>query len=71
MRWLFVIEIVSLVGSLMVSLVLKVTSWRRRYVLTSRATVEILNIVHQSLRKEVASLDDDNWMFEPERDVPF
>lgn len=55
----------------MVSLVLKVRSWRRRYVLTSRATVEILNIVHQSLRKEVASLDDDNWMFEPERDVRF
>lgn len=58
-------------GSQMVSLVLKVRSWRRRYVLTSRATVEILNIVHQSLRKEVASLDDDNWMFEPERDVRF
>ncbi|KAJ5358525.1 uncharacterized protein N7496_010938 [Penicillium cataractarum] len=32
---------------------------------------EILNIVHQSLRKKVASLDDDNWMFEPERDVRF
>jgi hypothetical protein len=33
--------------------------------------VEILNIVHQSLRNKVASLDDDNWMFEPERDARF
>ncbi|KAJ5873564.1 uncharacterized protein N7473_013437 [Penicillium subrubescens] len=32
---------------------------------------EILNIVHQSLRKKVASLDGDNWMFEPERDTRF
>lgn len=30
---------------------------------------EILDIVHESLRKKVASLDDDNWMFEPERDT--
>ncbi|KAJ5628396.1 hypothetical protein N7490_010624 [Penicillium lividum] len=27
---------------------------------------EILNIVHQSLLKKASSLDDDNWMFEPE-----
>ncbi|KAJ5675920.1 hypothetical protein N7462_008817 [Penicillium macrosclerotiorum] len=32
---------------------------------------EILNIVHQSLRKKVASLDDDNWMFEPEKEMRF
>ncbi|KAJ6024527.1 hypothetical protein N7540_005324 [Penicillium herquei] len=25
---------------------------------------EVLNIVHQNLRKKVDSLDDDNWMFE-------
>ena len=30
---------------------------------------EILEIVHQSLRKKVNSLDDDNWMFEPEKDA--
>ncbi|KAJ5279919.1 hypothetical protein N7478_005291 [Penicillium angulare] len=30
---------------------------------------EILNIVHQSLQKKVNSLDDDNWMFEPESDL--
>ncbi|KAJ5612362.1 hypothetical protein N7510_005556 [Penicillium lagena] len=30
---------------------------------------EILNIVHHSLRKKVASIDEDNWMFEPENDV--
>lgn len=30
---------------------------------------EILNIVHHSLRKKVASLDEDNWMFEPENDA--
>ncbi|KAJ5598296.1 hypothetical protein N7537_008380 [Penicillium hordei] len=29
---------------------------------------EILNMVHESLRKKAASLDDDNWMFEPEKD---
>ncbi|KAJ5779010.1 hypothetical protein N7457_006730 [Penicillium paradoxum] len=29
---------------------------------------EILGLVHESLRKKVASLDDDNWMFEPEKD---
>lgn len=52
-------------------LLLKVTSWRQCYVLTSPVTAEMLNIVHQSLRKKVASLDDDNWMFEPERDVRF
>ncbi|KAJ5882214.1 uncharacterized protein N7529_000886 [Penicillium soppii] len=28
---------------------------------------EILKIVHESLRKKAASLDDDNWMFESER----
>lgn len=33
--------------------------------------IEILQIVHQSLRKKVASLDDDNWMFEPEKDARF
>ncbi|EPS26102.1 hypothetical protein POX_c04484 [Penicillium oxalicum] len=30
---------------------------------------EIFNIVQESLRKKVAALDDDNWMFEPETDV--
>jgi hypothetical protein len=30
---------------------------------------EVLNIVHHSLRKKVASLDEDNWMFEPENDA--
>ncbi|KAJ5352325.1 hypothetical protein N7452_001299 [Penicillium brevicompactum] len=30
---------------------------------------EILDMVHESLRKKVASLDDDNWMFEPEKDT--
>ncbi|KAJ5985114.1 hypothetical protein N7522_012310 [Penicillium canescens] len=29
---------------------------------------EILNIMNESLRKKAASLDDDNWMFEPEKD---
>ncbi|KAJ5180334.1 hypothetical protein N7492_003544 [Penicillium capsulatum] len=32
---------------------------------------EILDIVHQSLRKKVNALDDDNWMFEPERGPRF
>lgn len=32
---------------------------------------EILDIVHQSLRKKAASLDDDSWMFEPEKDIGF
>ncbi|KAJ5755272.1 hypothetical protein N7533_004815 [Penicillium manginii] len=32
---------------------------------------EILDIVHQSLRKKAASLDDDSWMFEPEKDIVF
>ncbi|KAJ5719591.1 hypothetical protein N7493_007169 [Penicillium malachiteum] len=27
---------------------------------------EVLNIVHQNLRKKVDSLDDDSWMFEPD-----
>lgn len=35
------------------------------------AATEILDIVHQSLRRKVASLDDDNWMFEPENDTRF
>jgi hypothetical protein len=42
-----------------------------RFTDSFRLLLEILNIVHQSLRKKVASLDDDNWMFEPERDVRF
>jgi hypothetical protein len=25
-------------------------------------------MVNESLRKKAASLDDDNWMFEPEKD---
>lgn len=25
-------------------------------------------MVHESLRKKAASLEDDNWMFEPEKD---
>ncbi|KAJ5578873.1 hypothetical protein N7450_007740 [Penicillium hetheringtonii] len=33
--------------------------------------LEILDIVQESLRKKVASLDDDSWMFEPERDIAF
>ncbi|KAJ5677484.1 uncharacterized protein N7477_003117 [Penicillium maclennaniae] len=39
--------------------------------LSGREKEKILDIVHQSLRKKVASLDDDNWMFEAERDVRF
>ena len=27
---------------------------------------ELLNAVHASLRRKVASLDDDNWIFEAE-----
>ncbi|KAJ5783708.1 uncharacterized protein N7518_009385 [Penicillium psychrosexuale] len=30
---------------------------------------EILSMVQESLRKKVASLDEDNWMFEPEKDL--
>ncbi|KAJ5139078.1 uncharacterized protein N7515_003926 [Penicillium bovifimosum] len=30
---------------------------------------EILGMVHESLRRKAASLDDDNWMFEPEKDT--
>lgn len=26
-------------------------------------------MVHESLRKKAASLDEDNWMFEPEKDL--
>lgn len=26
-------------------------------------------MVQESLRKKVASLDEDNWMFEPEKDL--
>ncbi|CAG8937350.1 unnamed protein product [Penicillium salamii] len=29
---------------------------------------EILHAMHDSLREKAASLDEDNWMFEPERD---
>ncbi|KAJ5545373.1 hypothetical protein N7535_006238 [Penicillium sp. DV-2018c] len=29
---------------------------------------EILGMVHESLRRKAASLDDDNWMFEAEKD---
>ncbi|KAJ5753808.1 uncharacterized protein N7511_007961 [Penicillium nucicola] len=29
---------------------------------------ELLNILNDSLRKKAASLDDDHWMFEPEKD---
>lgn len=32
-------------------------------------SIEILNIVHQSLRRAVVSLDEDNWMFEPSCDA--
>ncbi|KAF7591978.1 hypothetical protein BBP40_000825 [Aspergillus hancockii] len=32
---------------------------------------EILNLIHQSLRNKVASLDEDKWMFEPEPDSRF
>ncbi|CAL5868874.1 uncharacterized protein PFLUO_LOCUS3101 [Penicillium psychrofluorescens] len=37
--------------------------------LSGRDKEKILNIVHHSLRKKVASLDEDNWMFEPENDA--
>ncbi|KAL4801713.1 hypothetical protein BDV18DRAFT_72201 [Aspergillus unguis] len=30
---------------------------------------EILNLIHQSLRNKVATLDEDNWMYEPEPDT--
>ncbi|CAP80072.1 Pc12g04450 [Penicillium rubens Wisconsin 54-1255] len=36
--------------------------------LTGRDKEKILNMVHESLRRKAASLDDDNWMFEPEKD---
>ncbi|KAJ5491621.1 hypothetical protein N7539_003188 [Penicillium diatomitis] len=42
---------------------------RHRNRQTSGGPDEILDIVHQNLRKQVASLDDDNWMFEPEREI--
>ena len=35
----------------------------------SNVNPEILNIVHHSLRMKAASLDEDNWMFEPESDA--
>ncbi|KAJ5127550.1 hypothetical protein N7448_008329 [Penicillium atrosanguineum] len=44
---------------------------RHRNRATSGEPDEILDVVHQSLRKKAASLDDDNWMFEAERDVRF
>ncbi|OQD78532.1 hypothetical protein PENDEC_c001G04392 [Penicillium decumbens] len=44
---------------------------RHRNRATSGEPDEILDIVHQSLRKKVASLDYDNWMFEPENEVRF
>jgi hypothetical protein len=30
--------------------------------------VELLNILNESLSKKAASLNDDHWMFEPEKD---
>lgn len=30
---------------------------------------EILNLLHQSLRNKAATLDEDNWMYEPETDA--
>lgn len=44
---------------------------RRRNRQSSGEPDEILDIVQESLRKKVASLDDDSWMFEPERDIAF
>ncbi|KAF9892177.1 hypothetical protein FE257_002583 [Aspergillus nanangensis] len=32
----------------------------------SSEPAEILNLIHQSLQNKVATLDDDNWMYEPE-----
>lgn len=29
---------------------------------------EILNLIQQSLRNKVASLEEDNWMYEPENE---
>lgn len=30
--------------------------------------LEILNLIQQSLRNKVASLEEDNWMYEPENE---
>ncbi|KAE8361591.1 hypothetical protein BDV27DRAFT_147719 [Aspergillus caelatus] len=37
----------------------------------STEPAEILNLIHQSLRNKVASLDEDNWIYEPEPDSLF
>lgn len=30
--------------------------------------IEILSLIHQSLRNKVAALEEDNWMYEPENE---
>jgi hypothetical protein len=35
----------------------------------SNCLLEILNLLHQSLRNKAAGLDEDNWMYEVEDDV--
>ncbi|KAJ5092270.1 hypothetical protein NUU61_007140 [Penicillium alfredii] len=43
--------------------------FRNRNKQSSGEPDELLNIVHQNLQRQVASLEDDNWMFEPEKDT--
>ncbi|KAE8351184.1 hypothetical protein BDV28DRAFT_24835 [Aspergillus coremiiformis] len=45
--------------------------YRNRNRQMSSEPAEILNLIHQSLRNKVASLDEDNWIYEPESDSQF
>ncbi|GAB1197322.1 hypothetical protein APSETT444_006615 [Aspergillus pseudonomiae] len=45
--------------------------YRSRNRQMSTEPAEILNLIHQSLRNKVASLDEDNWIYEPEPDSLF
>ncbi|KAE8377897.1 hypothetical protein BDV26DRAFT_200963 [Aspergillus bertholletiae] len=45
--------------------------YRSRNRQMSAEPAEILNLIHQSLRNKVASLDEDNWIYEPEPDSLF
>ncbi|KAB8256023.1 hypothetical protein BDV32DRAFT_106166 [Aspergillus pseudonomiae] len=45
--------------------------YRSRNRQMSSEPAEILNLIHQSLRNKVASLDEDNWIYEPEPDSLF
>ncbi|OGM41596.1 hypothetical protein ABOM_008768 [Aspergillus bombycis] len=45
--------------------------YRSRNRQMSTEPAEILNLIHQNLRNNVASLDEDNWIYEPEPDSLF